>query len=463
MAVPPADASAAPVRLDALGPKGVHRSRRHQGVKDVAGRPIAELGLVPTPFVDRAMSALHKAVPLPADDRTAAIARAGRLFATATLDGLSVADYEYRASRVSGLPISVIRTATRLAAHRAAHAYDSAQFARPTGAVSGWRDPLTRTGRAVWTRRGEVLAVHASGVHPGAHGLWLEALALGFRVAVRPSRREPFTSHRLITSLREAGFGPEHVVLLPTEQEAGEAMLRGADLAYGGDDVIRRFAEGDTVQAQQPGRSKILLTADVDWRDHLDVIVDSISHNGGAGCVNASAVLVEGDPAPVAEAIAERLATLPSLPPEDDKAVLPVQALTPARALERYVLANAAGTRAWLGGSGFIDELGDGSAVIRPTVHQVDGPDAPQLDIELPYPCVWVTSWTRAAGIDPLVDTLVLTVVTEDEQLIDALVDEPTIGNVYVGDHPTHWTDIGMPHDGFFADFLMRTKTVVRT
>ncbi|WP_045747517.1 hypothetical protein [Actinoplanes rectilineatus] len=58
--------------------------------------------------------------------------------------------------------------------------------------------------------------------------------------------------------------------------------------------------------------------------------------------------------------------------------------------------------------------------------------------------------------------TLVLGVYTEDEQLIDALVDEPSIANVYVGDHPTYWTDTGIPHDGYLAHFLMRTKGFIR-
>ncbi|MBQ0850498.1 aldehyde dehydrogenase family protein [Streptomyces sp. BH-SS-21] len=450
------------VTLDALGPAGAYASRSHQEIKDVAGNPVARLGLVPTLFVSRAMTALRRSARLPVDDRIAAIARAGELFATATLGGLSVSEYEYRVSRVSGLPLSVVRAATRTAAHRAAHVHESVQYARPAGSVGDWRDPLTRSGRAVWSRRGDVLAVHVSGVHPGAHSLWLEALALGFKVAVRPTRREPFTAHRLVTALWEAGFGTDHVILLPTEQEAGEAVLRGADLAYGGDDVIRRFAGESTVLPQEPGRSKVLLTAGTDWRAHLDMIVDSVAHHGGTGCVNATAVLVEGDPAPVAEAIAARFTALPSLPPEDEKAVLPVQARMPAKALERYVLNNAVGTRAWLGGDGFIDELEDGSAVLRPTVHQLDSPTAPQSDLELPFPCVWVAPWTPEAGLEPLRDTLVLTAVTDDARLIDDLVNEPTIGNLYIGGHPTHWTDIGMPHDGYLSDFLMRTKTVIR-
>jgi hypothetical protein len=33
---------------------------------------------------------------------------------------------------------------------------------------------------------------------------------------------------------------------------------------------------------------------------------------------------------------------------------------------------------------------------------------------------------------------------------------------VYLGDHPTYWIEPGIPHDGYLADFLMRTKAVIR-
>jgi hypothetical protein len=56
----------------------------------------------------------------------------------------------------------------------------------------------------------------------------------------------------------------------------------------------------------------------------------------------------------------------------------------------------------------------------------------------------------------------VLTAITHDTRLVDALVTEPTISNVYVGDHPTYWMEPGIPHDGYLADFLMRTKAVIR-
>jgi acyl-CoA reductase-like NAD-dependent aldehyde dehydrogenase len=225
---------------------------------------------------------------------------------------------------------------------------------------------------------------------------------------------------------------------------------------------MRKYATLSTMLPQGPGRSKILLAADVDWRDHLDVIVSSVSALAGRACINTTAVFVEGDPTPVAQAIAAHLSTLPSLPPEDDHAVLPVLPVAEAQELERYLLAKAEGTQAWLGGDGIVDELGDGSAVVRPAVHQVAQPDAPQARIELAFPCVWVAPWTREAGIEPLKETLVITAITEDTRLVDALVAEPTIRNVYVGDHPTWWIEPGVPHDDYLAAFLMETKAVIR-
>jgi acyl-CoA reductase-like NAD-dependent aldehyde dehydrogenase len=457
-------ATAELIALDALGPAGGYHARNRLTISDVAGKPVAKLSMVPKLFVTRAMAALRKADTLPVDDRLAAIARAGEAYRTATVDGVSPAEYEHLVSRVSGLPISVVRASADAIARAAAEAYRSEQQGRPAGAVGNWRDPLTRTGGGVWTRRGDVFAVHAPGNSPAVHSIWLEALALGYRVAVRPSRREPFTPHRLISALRSAGFRDDEVVLLPTDYDAADEIVRGADLAmaYGGDDVMRKYASQSTMLPQGPGRSKILLTAGVDWRDHLDMIVASISHEGGRACVNATAVFVEGDPAPVAQAIAQRLAAIPSLPPEHDDAVLPVLPLAEARRIEQHLLARAAGTTPWLGGEGIVDELGDGSAVLRPAVHQLDRPDAEQAGVELSFPCVWVAPWTREAGIAPLKDTLVLTAVTDDERLLDELLDEPTISNVYIGDHPTYWIEPGIPHDGYLADFLMRAKGVIR-
>jgi acyl-CoA reductase-like NAD-dependent aldehyde dehydrogenase len=452
------------IAVDALGPHGAYRAHNRLTLSDVAGHPLVELSLVPKLFVTRAMAALHKARTVPLEDRLAALARAGKLFARGAVNGMSAADYQYTVSRMSGTPLPIVRRSVEAIERLATRAYDSAQQARPIGAVNDWRHPQAQGGTAVWVRRGNVFAIHAPGNHPAVAGVCLEPLALGYRVAIRPSRRQPLSLYRLISALRTCGFGDDQVVLLPTDYDAAGEILRQADLSmvYGGQEVIDKYATNPTVLPNGPGRSKILITADADWRSFLDMIVASISHEGGTACVNTTAVFVEGDPTPVAEAIAERLATLPSLPPEDEQAILTAYTLEAAKKIEGYLLAKAAGTRAHLGGDGVVDELGDGSAVLRPAVHQLGTPFAPQANIELAFPCVWVVPWTREAGIAPLKHTLVLTAVTRDEKLLDELFTEPTIKNLYIGNHPTYWMEPGIPHDGYLGEFLMRPKAVIR-
>lgn len=452
------------IQIDALGPDGPYRARNRVPLTDVSGCPVGEMSLVPPLFVHRGLAALRDATPLAQDNRIAALMAAGRAFAAETIDGLTPEQYHYAVSRVSGLPITSVRAASQVISSAARTAYQWAMSGLPTAAVADWRDPRTRGGNAVWIRRGEVLAVHAAGNHPAVHALWLQSVALGFKVVIRPSLREPLTPYRLVTALRESGFRSDHVLLLPTDHAGADRLIADADLAlvYGGDDVMAKYAARKSVLPQGPGRTKVLLTREADLAACLDTVVDSISGQGGTACLNATAVFVEGDPEPVAKAVAERLSALPSLPPEEEKAVLPVQPAASAVALESYLMKHCGDARSWLGGDGIVDDLGDSSAVLRPAVFQVSSPDAPQTSIELPFPCVWIAPWSPGEGLRPLRNTLVLTAFTRDDELIRQLIDEPTIRNVYIGDRPTNQPGPGLPHDGYLSEFLMQSKSVIR-
>jgi acyl-CoA reductase-like NAD-dependent aldehyde dehydrogenase len=450
--------------VDALGPDGAYQTRNREIITTTAGVAVLELSLAPPLYVSRTINAQRKARPLPAGQREAALAKAADAFATGVIAGLDFDSYTELASRISGVPIAVTRSGAHGVADGVASAFGVVQQARPGGAVLNWRDGRTRGGAAVWVRRGEVFAVLASGNGPGVHGLWPQALALGYRVAIRPSRREPLTAHRLVHALREAGFRPQDAVYLPTDHRGADEIARSADLAmvYGGQDVVDMYANDPTVLVNGPGRAKILITADRDWRDYLDVITDSIADLAGVACVNTTAVLYEGDPAPLAHAIAERLSALPVLPTEDERAVLPTQNINQATALASHLAATAAGTTPVLGADQVVAPLTDACAVLRPAVHLMARPDVAKLNVELPFPCVWVSSWSRADGLEPLRHSLVINAITNDDDLIDDLIAEPTIANVYRGQYPTYYGAPEVPHDGFLADFLMRNKGFIR-
>ena len=468
MGVEQASVAADLVSIDALGPDGEYRTRNREVIMSTAGAAVAELSIVPPLYVSRSVGAQRKVRPLPAPQREAALANAADVFGTAVIGGLDFENYVRLASRISGLPIAVTRAGARSVAESVATAFDAVRPARPTGAALDWREERTRNGSAVWARRGEVFAVHAAGNGPGVHGLWPQALALGYRVAVRPSRREPLTAHRLVNALRQSGFRPDDAVYLPTDHGGADEIIRSADLAmvYGSQDVVDKYANDPTVVVNGPGRAKILITADRDWRDYVDLIVGSIANLGGMACVNTTAVLYEGDPAPLGRAIAERLATIQPLPTEDERAILPTQPLEKAQALANYLAQKAARTTPLLGADQVVAPLGGGYAALRPAVHVMVEPGSGELsdepNIELPFPCAWVSPWSRDAGVKPLRHSLVVTAVTGDEELIDDLIAEPTVTNVYCGHHPTFFTAPEIPHDGFLADVLMRNKGFVR-
>jgi acyl-CoA reductase-like NAD-dependent aldehyde dehydrogenase len=455
------------VSIDALGPGGEYRTRNREVITTTAGVPVAELSLVPPLYVSRTIAAQRKVKPLPVSAREAALDKAADAFATAVIGGLDFDSYIELVSRISGLPIAVTRAGARGVADDVATAFDAVRPARPVGAALDWRDEDTRRGGAVWARRGEVFAVHAAGNGPGVHGLWPQALALGYRVAVRPSRREPLTAYRLVNALRQSGFRAEDAAYLPTDHSGADEIIRCADVAmvYGGQDVVDKYADDPAVVVNGPGRAKILITADRDWREYVDLIVDSIANLGGMACVNTTAVLCEGDPAPLARAIADRLSTIEPLPGEDERAILPTQPVDKAQALAGYLAGKAAGSTPLLGADQVVAELGGGYAALRPSVHLVAEPGSGQLtdriNVELPFPCVWVAPWTRDArdaGIGPLRHSLVVTAITGDDGLIDDLLAEPTVTNVYRGHHPTYFHAPEIPHDGFLADVLMRNK-----
>ncbi|RKT55467.1 aldehyde dehydrogenase family protein [Saccharothrix australiensis] len=430
--------------VDPIGPDGAHASRDRVVLADVGGAPAVDLGLAPPLLVTRTLRRMRAAPEQSEVDRVAAIHRAGAVFEGAVLDGESPEDYCRDHARLSGVPVRAACRALSAIRDTAARIADVVDASRPTGVADG---------RAVWARRGDVLGVLAPGNHPLPHALWLTASALGYRVAVRPSARDPLTAARLVRALHAAGLAPGHCALLPGPHRSGDVLVAAADLAlvFGGAATVARHAGDPAVRAFGPGRSKVLVTAEVDWRRHLDVLVASVAEEGGTQCLHATTVLVEGADAAhrLAEALADRLGRLPALPPQDPAATLPVLPLADAA---KFAEAFEART----GVPVPVADLGDGSAALRPVVV---GPRAlPAGPVEMPFPCVWVTPWQEADGTAPLRDSLALTLMTTRRDLVRRCLVEPTIRAVHWGPTPTTAYDPVLPHDGYLAEFLMTAR-----
>ncbi|WP_445399002.1 aldehyde dehydrogenase family protein [Streptomyces sp. LE64] len=464
MSAPAPAAPARPAVLDLplLTHRGSRNTRTTETVHGVDGQPLATLALAPDLLVAQSLRALAGAAPPSAPERAALLSEAAERFLDDVLGGLSFTEHNAYVSRVSGHNAGLTEELGRAVALALAEAPSRADRARPVGSVRSWREVGRGGGSGVWTRSGETLAAVLSGNTPTIQNGWLQAFALGYRVVVRPSRREPFTAFRTLLALRAAGAPDHAAVYLPTGHAGVAPLLRRADLAlvYGGDEVAARYRGAPDVKVAGPGRSKTLVTAGraTDPRT-VARAADSVAALSGAACVNTTAILVEGDHRRFARDLAEVLR---------------------ARAEGRQTTADHLGPRvsgeaaealldrlARVGARPVIP-LGDvatphpeGGVVLGPAVFTVDDPGDGLLAAELPFPCVWVAPWTPADGVRPLRGSLVVNAVTDDPAWVDALLHEPGVGNVHV-DVPTVHGDGHLPHEGYLGDFLMRNRAVVR-
>lgn len=448
------------ITLTALGADGEYSPLRADPITSVSGELIGELAAVPLVWVTRQLQKLGTGANRSVSEREELLRHAATLFISGEFAGMDYEAYRQQVSKVSGLPITVVRSATDVIATAMEQACQMAYAAMPAAACAQWAEAEGFDGAAVWTRKGTTLAVNAAGNHPGVHSLWLEAVALGYSVAVRPSRREPLTAHRMICALRAAGFTGLELQYIPGDQDIVGPLINYADfgLVYGGPDVAAKFGSDPRVLVQGPGRSKVAVGGDITARV-LDIIVSSVASQGGTACINATAIYCAQDHRHLAQLLADRLGSIEYLAPTDENAVLPSTDRATAEALQRALHKGAGNATAVLGADQLLRPGEQGHVTLAPTVYVCDSADAVQAGIELPYPCVWVLPWPLR-NPEPLTDSLVVTLIDAPHALVDTLIDDASVRNVYVGDVPTHWMRLGLPHDGYLGEFLMESKTV---
>lgn len=427
-------------------------------LRGVDNTVLAEVSMAPPLLASLAVAQMRRfgEITAPGPDL---LRHAGKLFGDATLDGLTPAQYCDLQARAAGVPVTVAERALTEMETTFANMGERVVAERPAGVSS-----QVEAGQIapVWVRRGNVLAVVAPSNNPGTHTQWIQAVALGYQVAVRPGARDPFTPARMIAALLSAGIEPAALSLLPGGHDTGDALVKAADLSlvFGGDAAMARYGANRSVIRRGPGRSKVLHSGAI-TDAVLDVMCDSIGHDAGMRCTNASAVFTDADPRELAEAVADRLAGLTAAPPQSRQAQLPVLTLEAATAMRdqlRSRLAGAVDVAAARYPDGPVADLGDGSAALRPAVLLCDRPDHPGSGIEYPFPCVWILPWQRQLGMAPLGDTLALTVLSDDRSLAEQALREPRIRKVLFGGLPTYSSGLVSPHDGFLGHELMEAR-----
>ena len=311
--------------------------------------------------------------------------------------------------------------------------------------------------------RGESLGVVLPNNSPGVHGLWIPAIPLKIPLVLKPGSAEPWSPYRIAQALISVGCPQEAFSCYPADHAGGGEILRacGRGIVFGDVGSIKAWQRDPRIEVHGPGFSKIVIGPDRidDWERYIDVIVTSIADNGGRSCVNASGVWVPNHADRMAEAIAERLAAIEPREETDEHALLaPFVDPAVARRIDQVIERGLAepGARDVTAHHRGPQRLAErfGATYLLPTIVKCDTPDHPLANKEFLFPFASIVPVKPQELVRAMGPTLVVTAITDDRALIDALLASPNVGRLNLGAVPTNVVQWDQPHEGNLFEHL---------
>ena len=306
---------------------------------------------------------------------------------------------------------------------------------------------------------------------PGVNSLWMPAIVLKIPIVIKPGREEPWTPWRIIQAFITAGIPAEAFGFYPADHDGAAEILNscGRALLFGDEGTTARWAGNPAVQIHGPGRSKILIGDDCieNWKQYIDVLVTSISANGGRSCVNASAVVVPKYGREIADALARRLGPITAKPNADAGAALSGFANVKMadwinENIDEGLKTPGATDVAAEYRNGPRKQILEGGTYLRPTVIHCDSFAHPLANREYLFPFVSVSEVPEKEMLDKIGHSLVVTAITENAEFIDTLLCSPQIDRLNIGPIPTIEVAWDQPHEGNMFEFLYRQRAILR-
>lgn len=306
---------------------------------------------------------------------------------------------------------------------------------------------------------------------PAVNSLWLPAIALKIPVIIKPGREEPWTPLRLIQAFIAAGCPPEAFGFYPTDHEGAAEILKscGRALIFGDKSTTDRYANNPAIQIHGPGYSKILIGDDEieRWPEYIDLMVSSLSDNGGRSCINASAIVVPKHGAEIADALARKLGPVAPLSAKDENARLsgfanPKMAEYIDGAIEQDLQKPGATdvTTKYRNGPRKVEF--EGGIYLRPTIVLCDSFAHPLANREFLCPYASVVEVPQSEMLKQIGPSLVVTAVTKDPAFIDQLLESPLIERLNIGPISTMKISWDQPHEGNMFEFLYKRRSIER-
>ncbi len=306
---------------------------------------------------------------------------------------------------------------------------------------------------------------------PGVNSIWMPAIALGIPVVLKPGREEPWTPLRIMSAFIAAGCPAEAFSFYPTDHEGSAVILErcGRTLLFGDVTVTDAYANDARVQIHGPGRSKVLIGKDEidNWRKHLPVLLDSVAANGGRSCINASSILVPSHGDEIAAALAQELAKHKPCDPGHDDATLS------AFANRKFAEFIDTKIKADIAAGGAVDVTAQhrelpraqeltGAPYLLPTIVRCDSIEHPLAKTEFLFPFAAVVEVPHDQMVEKMGPSLVVTAITKDANLIDALTRSQDVDRLNLGPVPTSHVEWDQPHEGNLFELLYERRAIQR-
>jgi acyl-CoA reductase-like NAD-dependent aldehyde dehydrogenase len=305
---------------------------------------------------------------------------------------------------------------------------------------------------------------------PGVHSLWVPAVALKIPLVLKPGSSEPWSPYRIIQAMIRAGVPQEAFGYYPTDHAGAGAILQncGRGMFFGDSSAVGKYANDPRIELHGTGYSKVVIGEDCvdEWEKYLDVMAASIVENGGRSCINASGVWVPRRGREIAEALAERLARVVPRDAEDPEAqIAPFASAEVAKRISAIVDSGlreegATDVTAKYRDSRLVER--DGAAYLLPTVVHCESLEHPLANREFLFPFASVVEVSQDEIPEALGPSLVVTAITNDEKLIERLINSPHVDRLNIGPIPTMKISWDQPHEGNLFEHLYARRAFQR-
>ena len=371
-----------------------------------------------------------------------------------------LSEYVRIVSLVSGLPEYRILKANETLAEDLERMETILKAQSPDGTLAPYQT-WKSGGHWLWVPAGQMAAVRIPGNFPTINIMWLQVLSMRRPVTLLASMQDPFTPLRLAFALYAAGL-PDGAISV-CYGDAPALLSMANQIIWPGNPPADLLVEEGRLLCYHQGKSKVVILSNSTVSNLWERLAIMAMKASGRICTKLSALIVEKNVDLAASSLAKQIAKFSPLPLHHPKAFVPAfhdagVCRDLAYRIQAAISRGAYDYSADVTKTPLICES-EGLYFMRPTVLRISSTDK-LFGAELPFPFVTVAEVSKADIPKICRNSLGVSLIGSDPDLLKELLLEPTISKLFQGEDFDCQYDPSEPHQGFVADFIFKKKAV---